>query len=183
LRWLPWSRPLFAAMIILLTKIALIAMVKTAKMIKMIKTIRTIRSLKMRLRLLERVRNASSGLTSIDTNTSETLIASLEKYISMILNSHQGSSVSAPDFGMPDFVSLTGQTDLDTIRELTKTITEVIKKYEPRLKNPVVTHTVSSQETGILEFSLSGVIELHNEMRSLFFSTAINPNGHITVYK
>jgi type VI secretion system protein len=84
---------------------------------------------------------------------------------------------------MPDFVSLTGQTDLDTLRELTRIITEVIKKYEPRLKNPEVNHTASTEENGVLEFSLSGVIELHNEKRNLFFSTAINPDGQILVSK
>jgi type VI secretion system protein len=108
------------------------------------------------------------------------LTASLEHHLILIFRTHQGSSASAPDFGLPDFSSLAGESDLETLREMARILTDVIRKYEPRLKNPAVTH-VPSRQTGVLEFSLSGEIEFNNERRSLFFSTSIHPDGQIEV--
>jgi type VI secretion system protein len=122
-------------------------------------------------------------MSALDYNNSEALNDSLAKHLSLILNTHQGSSASAPDYGIPDFASLTSQTDIDSLRELAKILTEVIRKYEPRLKNPTVTHTSGTQETGVLEFSLSGQVELNEEVRDIFFATAITPDGKITVNK
>lgn len=136
----------------------------------------------MRLRLFERIRAAKPGAPAPADNA-EALIASIERHLELILNTHQGGSASAPDFGMPDFVSLAGDTGLDSLRELSRVLTEVVRRYEPRLRNPVVTNSAASQETGVLEFSLSGVIELRGESRGLFFSTSINPDGKIVVTK
>jgi type VI secretion system lysozyme-like protein len=136
----------------------------------------------LRPRLLERIRAAKPDAPKTAENT-DALIASIERHLELILNTHQGSSASAPDFGMPDFVSLAGETGLDSLRELSSVLTEVVRRYEPRLTNPVVTHSAASQETGVLEFSLSGVIEFRDESRGLFFSTSINPDGRIVVTK
>jgi type VI secretion system protein len=137
---------------------------------------------RLRLRLLERLRNARQNKGSPDYN-SEDLIASIERHLDIILNTHQGSAAAAPDFGMPDFVSLASQSDLDSLRELTRVLTEVIRKYEPRLQNPQISYLASKEESGVLDFSLSGIIELNNERRNLFFSTFINPDGRIVVTK
>jgi type VI secretion system lysozyme-like protein len=137
----------------------------------------------MRLRLLERIRNASKGLSALDFNNSEALTDSLARHLSLILNTHQGSSASAPDFGIPDFASLASQTDLDSLRELARILTEVVRKNEPRLAGAVVSHTGANQDSGVLEFSLSGQVEFNDERRSLFFATSINPDGKIVVDK
>ncbi|MDR3135769.1 MAG: type VI secretion system baseplate subunit TssE [Deltaproteobacteria bacterium] len=137
----------------------------------------------VRLRLLERIRFAHHGLNALDYNNSDALVDSLAKHLSLILNTHQGSSVSAPDYGIPDFASLTSLTDLESVRELARILTEVVRKYEPRLKNAVVTHSAGNQETGVLEFSLNGQVELNDEVRNIFFATAITPDGKITVNK
>ncbi|MDR3203626.1 MAG: type VI secretion system baseplate subunit TssE [Deltaproteobacteria bacterium] len=137
----------------------------------------------VRLRLLERIRNASKFPNYIETNTGEALADSLQKHLALILNTHQGSSASAPDFGMPDFVNLSEQSDLDSLRELSKILTQVISKYEPRLKNSLVIYSESNLETGVLEFSLTGYVEINEEKRNLFFSANINPDGKIDVRK
>jgi type VI secretion system lysozyme-like protein len=142
-------------------------------------TIKLVNGAQMRLRLLERIR-LSQGPRQ-DLNSSEVLTASLEKHLALILNTHQGSSASAPDFGLPDLASLTGESDLDTLRDMTRIISEVIRKYEPRLKNASVSQAPSRQ-TGVLEFTLSGTIELGEEKRKLVFSTAVHPDGQIVVY-
>ncbi|MDR1396040.1 MAG: type VI secretion system baseplate subunit TssE [Deltaproteobacteria bacterium] len=133
----------------------------------------------MRLRLLERIRQPRSPKAGLKTR--EALTASLEAYLFRLLNTHQGSSASAPDFGLPDLGSLAGDSDLETLREMSRILTEVIAKYEPRLKNPQVSQAPGRQ-TGVLEFTLSGTIELGSEQQALSFSTSIHPDGQITVF-
>jgi type VI secretion system protein len=146
----------------------------------------------MRLRLLERIRAAGKGRAAAEGDGREALAASLERHLSLILNTHQGSSASAPDFGMPDFMSLSSQTDLDSLRELTADLTEVIRKYEPRLRDPQVVPAPPGQEgggqgggpaVGVLEFAVSGTAELERESVSLFFSSSISPDGRVIVKK
>ncbi|MDR2141035.1 MAG: type VI secretion system baseplate subunit TssE [Deltaproteobacteria bacterium] len=132
----------------------------------------------MRLRLLERIRQnrgTGPGLTG-----AEALVASLEKHLNLILNTHQGSSASAPDYGLPDMASLVGDSENENFNKMAKILTEVIAKYEPRLKNAVA-QRAPFRQTGILEFTVSGLIELDNEDRDLLFSTAIRPDGQIQV--
>ncbi|MDR1870672.1 MAG: type VI secretion system baseplate subunit TssE [Deltaproteobacteria bacterium] len=133
----------------------------------------------MRLRLLERIRQSHGP--EAEMTFVEALTASMEKHLRLILNTHQGSSASAPDFGLPDMASLAGDSEIDTFKEMARVLTEVIRKYEPRLKNAEV-QKAPNRETGVLEFSVTGNVELTNEKRSLFFSTAIHPDGQIQVF-
>ncbi|MDR1312142.1 MAG: type VI secretion system baseplate subunit TssE [Deltaproteobacteria bacterium] len=136
----------------------------------------------MRLRLLERVRAASGGRRK-GRSRSDDLLESLETHLSLILNTRQGSSKSAMDYGMPDFVSLMGRGDLDAIRELSRVLTEVVQEYEPRIADAAVTYSPGGEESGVLEFSLSGSIEIDNQRQNIFFQTSINPDGAVNVRK
>jgi type VI secretion system protein len=131
--------------------------------------------------LFERIRRACLG--NKEPLKNEDLAASLEKHLSLILNTRQGSSGSAPDYGMPDFATLMGKGDLDGIRELSKMLTEVVRKYEPRLSNAVVTHVPGPEGSGILEFTLSGTFASRNQKQNIFFQTSIIPDGSVSVKK
>jgi type VI secretion system protein len=134
----------------------------------------------MRLRLLERVRAAAGGAKPGGAK-SDSLLASLQNHLALILNTRQGSSESAPDYGMPDFVSLMGRGDLDAIRDLTRVLNEVIRKYEPRISDPKVTYLAGREEPGVLEFSLSGSVEIESRRQEIVFQTSINPGGTVNV--
>ncbi|MDR2339352.1 MAG: type VI secretion system baseplate subunit TssE [Deltaproteobacteria bacterium] len=136
----------------------------------------------MRLRLLERLRAVERG-EARSGNEMEALTASLEKHLVFILNTHQGTSQSAPDFGMPDFVSIMGNSDLDNIRELTQIITDVIEKYEPRIGNVEVGFNQSTKDTGVLDFTLNCSMIVNGVRRDLFFNTLITPDGSVRVRK
>jgi type VI secretion system protein len=136
----------------------------------------------MRLRLLERLRAAERGESRRGKEV-EALTASLEKHLGLILNTHQGVSLSAPDFGMPDFVSIMGNSDLDNIRDLTRVITEVITKYEPRVYDVAVNFNQGGKDSGILDFSLSCSLVINEVKREIFFNTLITPDGSVKVKK
>jgi type VI secretion system protein len=132
---------------------------------------------------MERVRNALKGGESYKETKNEELILSLERHLSLILNTHQGSSKSAPDFGMPDFISIMAKGDLDSLRELSRILTEVIRKYEPRLMGATVSYIPGREAGGMLEFSLQGAFMSKNQKQNIFFQTSIIPDGSITVRK
>ncbi|MDR2200148.1 MAG: type VI secretion system baseplate subunit TssE [Deltaproteobacteria bacterium] len=134
----------------------------------------------MRLRLLERLKAAERG-ESLKAASAEELTLSLEKHLSLILNTHQGTSRSAPDFGMPDFASVMGSSDLDNIRELAGVIAQVIAKYEPRISNVEVTYNQGNKESGILDFSLSCSMMINDIKRELLFNTIIAPDGSVRI--
>ncbi|MDR1079395.1 MAG: type VI secretion system baseplate subunit TssE [Deltaproteobacteria bacterium] len=136
----------------------------------------------MRLRLLERIRAASAPGRK-GRSKSDELLESLEKHLKLMLNTRQGSSRSAPDYGMPDFVSLMGRGDLDAIRELSRVLTDVVREFEPRIAGASVTYNPGREETGVLEFSLSGSVEIDSQRRDIFFQTSINPDGAVNVRK
>jgi type VI secretion system protein len=136
----------------------------------------------MRLRLLERIRIAT-GARKRGKTRSDDLLGSLEHHLSLILNTRQGSSKSAPDYGMPDFVSIMGKGDLDSIRELSRVLTDVVREYEPRIAGATVTYSPGREDSGVLEFSLSGSIDIDNQRQNIFFQTAIEPDGAVNVYK
>jgi type VI secretion system protein len=136
----------------------------------------------MRLRLLERIRAAERG-DFRKGGEAEALIASLERHLSLILNTHQGTSMTVPDFGMPDFVSIMGSSDLDNIRELTKVLADVITRYEPRVQDVKVNFNQASKEAGMLDFSLTCSLLLSGVKREVFFDTVIAPDGSIKIKK
>ncbi|MDR2612992.1 MAG: type VI secretion system baseplate subunit TssE [Deltaproteobacteria bacterium] len=136
----------------------------------------------MRLRLLERVRAAVGGKKR-GRSKSDDLLGSLERHLALILNTRQGSAKTVPDYGMPDFVSLMGRGDLDGIRELSLALTEVVQKYEPRIHGATVSYSPGREESGVLEFSLSGSVEIENQKQNIFFQTSVNPDGAVDVKK
>jgi type VI secretion system protein len=135
----------------------------------------------MRLTFLERIRQALAG--GGKETRREDFINSLERSLSLILNTHQGSSKSAPDFGMPDFISLLGKGDADSLRELSRILTEVIRKYEPRLSGATVSYVPGKESGGVLEFSLTASFTFNNRKESVFFQTSVIPDGSIIVRK
>jgi type VI secretion system protein len=136
----------------------------------------------MRLRLLERVRAAMGGGRP-GRSKSDELLESLERHLSLILNTRQGSSRSAMDYGMPDFVSLMGRGDLDAIRDLSRMLSEVVREYEPRIRGAEVAYSPGREDTGVLEFSLSGSVEIDDQRQNIFFQTSISPDGAVNVRK
>jgi type VI secretion system protein len=136
----------------------------------------------MRLRLLERIRAAAGGKPQ-GTSKSDDLLGSLQKHLALILNTRQGSARSAPDYGMPDFVNLMSRGDQDGIRVLARALTQVVQTYEPRIRGASVSYVPGNEESGVLDFSLSGSIEIENQRQNIFFQTSINPDGEVHVRK
>ncbi|MDY0361140.1 MAG: type VI secretion system baseplate subunit TssE [Desulforegulaceae bacterium] len=101
--------------------------------------------------------------------------------LSKILNSRQGGSLSAPDFGMPDFTNIPGFIDLETYTDFEQSIKKVIEKYEPRIKNLNVEYIKAEKRFFLLKFKLEGNIVLPDFVIPLSIQTVIEPEGKIII--
>lgn len=101
--------------------------------------------------------------------------------LSKILNSRQGGSLSAPDFGMPDFTNIPGFINLETYRDFELNIKNVIEKYEPRLKNVSVEYIKAEKRFFMLKFKVEGNIVLPGSVIPVSIQTVIEPEGKIII--
>jgi type VI secretion system protein len=136
----------------------------------------------MRPRLLERLKAAERNLARRGSEA-DALADSIERHLSLILNTHQGMSQSAPDFGIPDLASIMGNSDLDNIQGLGRVIADVVAKYEPRVTDVSVGFNRAAKEGGILNFTLNCSLVANGVRRELFFNTLITPDGNVKMTK
>jgi len=102
-------------------------------------------------------------------------------HLNKILNTKQGNSLSSPDLGMPDYTNMPGNFDLETFGDLEKTITEVVEKYEPRLKNVKIQYMPDENTFLAMKFKIDGEINLERMDLSISLETVIDPEGKINI--
>lgn len=93
-------------------------------------------------------------------------------YLDKLLNTRQGMVAHEPEFGLPDINRIL-MTLPDSSRTLAKAIDEVIKEYEPRLKNAEVQQQGRDIET---IYRIKGVLSATKRV----FKTKVDTQGAIT---
>ncbi|WP_325892259.1 type VI secretion system baseplate subunit TssE [Grimontia sp. NTOU-MAR1] len=129
-------------------------------------------------RLLERIR--SGGENSSDK---ELLLDSITNHIHRILNTQQGSVPIDKDFGMPDFSDLRWGEGSDIRHDLEKFLSELILKYERRVKSVNVYTQKDNKSPLVLCFVLEAKIELKNKIIPLVFETVLKSDGYIALQR
>ncbi|WP_299497184.1 type VI secretion system baseplate subunit TssE [uncultured Shewanella sp.] len=133
-------------------------------------------------RLLERVINAGSAAKDKShENELVVLNQSVTKYLSLLLNSQQGTAQTVTDFGMPDLNAVRFSENLEGLRDLEHTIEEQILKYEPRIHNVKVSSMLHESERLSLMFKIAANIKYNNEIIGLVFETILGADGNIIV--
>ena len=97
-------------------------------------------------RLLQRIRNQERRP---ETRASATLVeevGSITEHLQRLLNTRQGSVPILPDYGIPDFTNLPGDTLTESAMEMRDIICRVLKQYEPRLADVQVASTPNATE-------------------------------------
>jgi type VI secretion system protein len=132
-------------------------------------------------RLLERLRAIDQHPEWRGESDPKTAIASVLSHLGRILNTHQGSALTAPDLGMPDFTSIAGSLSADSLPEMAETIAQVIVKYEPRLTDVKVEFETLPDRPFMIAFKLSAKLRVENHEMPVIFETMLDSDGHITV--
>lgn len=102
-------------------------------------------------------------------------------HLALLLNSRQGSVANLPDYGLPDMSSFFSEypTSLSDLRGL---IEKLLRKYEPRLLDPVVRLVESDATEFRASFLILGDIETAPDERSrVQYRTTISGSGHASL--
>ncbi|MCK5230109.1 MAG: type VI secretion system baseplate subunit TssE [Desulfobulbaceae bacterium] len=133
-------------------------------------------------RLLERIRKLGNGVDEADAGLTESAveIQSVNNHLQKLLNTRQGSAQIAEDYGVPDITNVPGEGLTESALRIERTISKIIRKYEPRLSG--VRLKVEPRETDmlIMRFRLEAVLAGSPDV-PIVFETVVTPNGDIQV--
>lgn len=132
-------------------------------------------------RLLERLRAIERDPDWRGESEPKAAISSVLGHLFKILNTRQGSTPIAPDFGVPDFTSIASTFGTDSLPEIEEAITNVITRYEPRLTAVRVSFDPKPDRPFMIAFQLKAKVRIDGREMPVVFETVLNPDGHITV--
>lgn len=132
-------------------------------------------------RLLERIREMEKHPELRGNPDPEVVVKSVMDHLRKILNTKQGTAPIDDDFGVPDFTNLGSTFGQDTIPDIQRSIADVVRKYEPRLKGVNVTYIPQSQDVLQVAFKLEAVIQTEQREVPVVFETVIDPDGKVSV--
>lgn len=131
-------------------------------------------------RLLQRIRNQEAAPAERDSGNQALESASIIEHLRRLLNTRQGSVPIHPDYGIPDFSHLGGDTFTDTAQEMQRSLRKVIETFEPRLARVQVTYDTRGGERSHLNFRITGVLA-KDERIPLTLDTSLAPGGRFTL--
>jgi type VI secretion system protein len=134
-----------------------------------------------KVRLLERMRDAEAGRPGPYQDSA--VLSSIGGYLAKLLNTHQGSVLQDPSYGIPDINLLTSSFGLEQKRDLEEILSRVITGYEPRLKNVEVTYMPDDSRPLIISFRISGELSGVRAGQPVLFETRIIAGNRIEVQR
>ncbi len=106
---------------------------------------------------------------------------SIVEHLRVLLNARRGNSLTAPDFGIPDFSDLVHNFP-GAVQILQRAIRETILAFEPRIKQVTVRH-VPSEDPLTLRYEITGQSANSRGGRgSLRLTTQMSAGGHVNVW-
>ena len=103
---------------------------------------------------------------------------SVIRHLQKMLNVRQGSVLTLPDYGMPDFNDLAKQFP-SAIVAIRRVIKDSLEKYEPRLRRVQIRHIPNEDDPMDLQFEISARLVLDDEESAVTFQTVLNDTGHV----
>ena len=131
-------------------------------------------------RLLQRIRNQESPPAERDPGSLAQEVNSIIEHLQRLLNTRQGSVPIRPDYGVPDFSHLTGETFTDIALEMQQSLRKVLETFEPRLTRIQVGFDPRAEDPTLLRFRIEGVLA-RDERVPLTLETSISPEGRASV--
>jgi type VI secretion system protein len=97
-----------------------------------------------------------------------------------VLGTRQGSSAAQPDLGLPPPNELR-QNYPASITDMQRAIAATIGRYEPRLKDVVVTHVQIEGEPLTVHFQISASLVFDGRRQAVAFETCVDHTGKVQV--
>jgi type VI secretion system protein len=125
------------------------------------------------------IRGLLSRLSSTDPSRPADEIRSILGNLHTLLNTREGDSLTAPDFGILDLSDLIHNFP-DATQYVQRSIRDTITKYEPRLKN-VRVRAIDSDDPLKLAFEISARLAGETQRGVVRVRTEIGPSRRATV--
>ena len=124
-------------------------------------------------------RGLLARLASRDPGRSVDEVTSIVNNLRVLLNTRVGDSLSAPDFGVVDFVDLLHEFP-QAASTISKSIRAAISEYEPRLRN-VRVRAVPSDDPLVLAFEVSARLATDPKRGLVRVRTQVSQGGRVSV--
>ena len=105
---------------------------------------------------------------------------SLHYHLRNMFNVRKGSVMILDDYGMPDFNDIVADFP-NAIKVIRGVIRDLIRKFEPRMKQVSVTHVIDESRPLDLFFRVKAELHLENEKVPLVFETVVGDGGAVKV--
>ena len=106
-------------------------------------------------------------------------VSSVITHLIKLLNSRQGSTLMNADYGMPDFTDLRA-TFPDSVRDIERSISLTIERFEPRLESVNVTF-MEQDERLTLYFQIRARLKFDGESRDIHLQSTLDTGGKMAV--
>jgi type VI secretion system protein len=133
-------------------------------------------------RLLERIRRIEANPNYRGLTNSAQVVESILRHLQKVLNTRQGNALIGGDYGMPDFTDLVMAFSSGAVKDLARSISRVIQKFEPRLSGIKVRVDPRQSDSSELHFRIAGKLTMEDDVYvPVTFATVVDPDGRITV--
>jgi type VI secretion system protein len=125
-------------------------------------------------------RAADPNNTERHTWKAEDTAAAIIRHLKTMLSTRHGSSLTCPDYGVPDVTHLMSDAT-EAVAAIQRGVKASIQLYEPRLKNVQIRHVQTSvQGQASMLFEISGHIVLSDGRRqAVRIGTSMDEHGNV----
>jgi type VI secretion system protein len=131
-------------------------------------------------RLLERIGNMARYPDRREGHDTSRRIDSIMGHLQRVLNTKQGSTPIADDYGIPDFTNLPGIFSSGATHEIERIIKHVVEKYEPRLTKVRCSFVPQEDDLLALRFEIDARLD-GEENVPVTFETVVDAGGKINI--
>ncbi len=131
-------------------------------------------------RLLDRIRFMDKNPSRRFSEDHRQMLHSVLDHLQRILNTRQGSTPIADDYGIPDFTNLMSGYP-ESKRFIERSIRQTIQKYEPRLQGVRIAFLPQQEDVLNLSFQISARLVLDDLKDPVVFESVLDAGGRVQV--
>lgn len=105
---------------------------------------------------------------------------SVQRHLVNMMNTREGSSLSVPDYGLPDFNDLKHRYP-DALNEIRRAIKRCIEKFEPRLTRVKVKYVADEDHPLQLRFEINALLNANGKNSSVWYETTLDSAGRARI--
>ncbi|MDM8555560.1 type VI secretion system baseplate subunit TssE [Desulfococcaceae bacterium HSG7] len=129
-------------------------------------------------RLFERIRGLDINAERSVAPNGVHLMPSIERHLRQLLNIRQGSVLSDPAMGLPDFTDISDLHTSKSAHDMERAIKKMVEKHEPRLSGIRVKFDPAKHEYAVLHLTISARLARSHDV-PFVLDVAISAKGVI----